>query len=128
MFDSRFMDSIANAKILEDNLKIEGSDLYGLVEQVNCTEKSFTGKDDQYWSASEWLSSQMSAKRGGFGGHEVSLHTSRIQSEYDNDVSEIKIAIPESKQQSPATMRPTFYGQLKKKIAPLNEPQSTDNS
>ena len=78
MFDSRFMDSIANAKILEDNLKIEGSDLYGLVEQVDCTEKSFTGKDDQYWSASEWLSSQMSAKRGGFGGNEVSLHTSRI--------------------------------------------------
>ena len=40
------MDSVANAKILEDNLKIEGSDLYGLVEQVNFTEKSFTDVND----------------------------------------------------------------------------------
>lgn len=46
MFDSRFMDSVANAKILEDNLKIEGSDLYGLVEQVNFTEKSFADVND----------------------------------------------------------------------------------
>ena len=46
MFDSRFMDSVANAKILEDNLKIEGSDLYGLVEHVNFTEKSFTDVND----------------------------------------------------------------------------------
>lgn len=39
------------------------------------------------------------------------MHTSRIQSEYDNDTSDIQIAIPESKQQSPAVVRPTFYGQ-----------------